>query len=310
MAPSAPAAKCGGHGFLIGSAVVIVVAGIACLVLWLTGVIPTSHKAAPAVVVPVPVATSVDCSLGPWSDWGDCTPDGTRSRTRVATVQPANGGQACGALIDTQPCTYIAPFDDIPFVTTTAGMVGGKLGPGLTWKQAVGAQGANGFTTSLWFSAPNVVTQQQLLNGWRTAAGADVGPFTWQLVIRDKKVQFGGSTVNYKEAATAGTLSPGRWNHVAMVFDGVNTITLYLNGVKSATSWTNTLYNDAHILLGVLGGGGQVFTGQMKNFAIFAGALSDAACNSLYIHATELTFLSDAKKVLLHYDTAQGFVYS
>lgn len=189
-------------------------------------------------------------------------------------------------------------------------MVGGKLGPGVTWKQAVGGQGAGGFTASLWFKTSDVTTQQQLLNGWRSAGGADVGPFTWQLVVRDQKVLFGGSAVNFKEAATAGILKPDAWTHVAMVFDGLNKVSLYKNGVLSATSWTNTLYNDADILLGVLGGGGQAFVGQMKGFAVFAGALTDAACNSLYLHPTKLSFVDDPKKVLLRYDTVRGFAYS
>jgi hypothetical protein len=97
---------------------------------------------------------------------------------------------------------------------------------------------------------------------------------------------------------------------VALVFDGVNNVSVYLNGVVSATSWTNTLYNDADILLGVLGGGGQAFAGQMKGFAIFAGALSAAACNSLYLHPTQVSFVTDPKKVLFRYDTVRGFAYS
>ena len=324
MAPHAAVPTRGGHGLAISLAVLFI-AAVVCLVLALAGIIPGFHRkvaaapaasvvaAAPAasvVVVPAAVATPVDCSLGPWSDWSDCSPAGTQSRTRVATVQPANGGQRMRGSLDTQACTYVPPLDSVPFSPTVAGMVGGKQGPGVTWKQAVGGQGSSGFTASLWFSTPDVTKQQQLLNGWRTAAGQDVGPFTWQLVVRDGKVQFGGSAVNFKEAATAGTLAPNSWNHVALVFDGVNNVSLYLNGVVSATSWTNTLYNDADILLGILGGGGQAFAGQMKGFAIFAGALSAAACNSLYLHPTQLSFLTDPKKVLLRYDTVRGFAYS
>jgi hypothetical protein len=213
MSPSAAVPKKGGHGLVIGLAVLFV-AVVFCLVLALVGVIPGFRReVAPApvasvVVVPTETATPVDCSLGPWSDWSDCSPAGTQSRTRVATVQLANGGQVCGALLDTQACTYVPPLHSVPFSPTVAGMVGGKQGPGMTWKQAVGGQGSGGFTASLWFSTPDVTKQQQLLNGWRTAAGRDVGPFTWQLVVPDRNVQFGGSTVNYKEAATAGTLEP------------------------------------------------------------------------------------------------------
>lgn len=49
-------------------------------------------------------ATPVDCVLSDWSAWSACSADGTMTRTRVPTVQPANGGKACGALLDTMPC--------------------------------------------------------------------------------------------------------------------------------------------------------------------------------------------------------------
>ena len=144
--PHAPAPNKGGHGLAIGL-VVLLLAALVCLALAVTGVIPALKRK--AVTVPPVVAASttplpVDCALGPWTDWSDCSAAGTQTRTRAATVQAANGGQACGALIDTQACTYIAPLDGVPFAPTAAGMVGGKLGPGLTWKQAVGGQGASG----------------------------------------------------------------------------------------------------------------------------------------------------------------------
>lgn len=50
---------------------------------------------------------AVNCQLGPWSEWSPCSAKcegGTRTRTRAVTVPAANGGAACGALSEVEPC--------------------------------------------------------------------------------------------------------------------------------------------------------------------------------------------------------------
>merc|ERR1719487_2046097 len=49
----------------------------------------------------------VDCKLGSWKPWSDCTQacgGGVRYRTRVREVDPKNGGFACDVMQETQQC--------------------------------------------------------------------------------------------------------------------------------------------------------------------------------------------------------------
>jgi hypothetical protein len=52
-------------------------------------------------------ALKVDCGLGPWSEWSQCSKScggGNQIRTRNITVQPRNGGGACASTQETRPC--------------------------------------------------------------------------------------------------------------------------------------------------------------------------------------------------------------
>jgi len=52
-------------------------------------------------------ACSVDCAVGAWQPWGDCSKScggGTQRRTRPIITQPSGGGHPCPATEDTQPC--------------------------------------------------------------------------------------------------------------------------------------------------------------------------------------------------------------
>jgi hypothetical protein len=56
-----------------------------------------------------PQACPVDCVVGDWSDWGACTANdngigATQTRTRAVSTAAANGGNACPALTESQPC--------------------------------------------------------------------------------------------------------------------------------------------------------------------------------------------------------------
>lgn len=49
----------------------------------------------------------VDCQMSAWSDWATCSAEcggGTTTRTRTITVQPANGGAACGGTSENRAC--------------------------------------------------------------------------------------------------------------------------------------------------------------------------------------------------------------
>merc|ERR1719424_341016 len=49
----------------------------------------------------------VECGLSHWSAWGKCSKEcggGVQSQTRNLEIKPKNGGKACDALMQTQPC--------------------------------------------------------------------------------------------------------------------------------------------------------------------------------------------------------------
>lgn len=53
------------------------------------------------------VRCPVDCQMSEWSGWSECTrrcDGGVRQRTRSVLHQPRNGGEACDAPAETQPC--------------------------------------------------------------------------------------------------------------------------------------------------------------------------------------------------------------
>lgn len=46
----------------------------------------------------------IDCVVSDWSDWSDCSVEGTKTRTRTIEVQPEYGGAGCPVLIETTTC--------------------------------------------------------------------------------------------------------------------------------------------------------------------------------------------------------------
>ena len=60
-----------------------------------------------------PPCAAVDCVVGRWRAWSECSKicgdGGTRWRSREVLVQPRDGGAACPALAEEQPCDAVAP---------------------------------------------------------------------------------------------------------------------------------------------------------------------------------------------------------
>jgi len=68
--------------------------GVAC---------PALHTSRKCKQIPCPI----DCGVSHWSTWNKCSKEcggGVQSQTRSLEVKPKNGGMACDALMQTQPC--------------------------------------------------------------------------------------------------------------------------------------------------------------------------------------------------------------
>jgi hypothetical protein len=50
------------------------------------------------------VKGQIDCSVSSWSDWSECSAEGTKTRTRTIEIQPENGGIGCPVLEETVDC--------------------------------------------------------------------------------------------------------------------------------------------------------------------------------------------------------------
>jgi hypothetical protein len=64
---------------------------------------PALHTQRKCKQIPCPV----QCGLSNWSPWGKCSKEcggGVQSQTRSLEVKPKNGGMACDALMQSQPC--------------------------------------------------------------------------------------------------------------------------------------------------------------------------------------------------------------
>ena len=72
----------------------------------------------------------VDCKVGDWKPWGECSTtcnNGTKTRARAVVEEPENGGVMCPDLEETETCntdhcegslfllSHIMCFDDIPY---------------------------------------------------------------------------------------------------------------------------------------------------------------------------------------------------
>jgi hypothetical protein len=64
---------------------------------------PALHTQRKCKQIPCPV----ECGLSHWSAWGKCSKEcggGIQSQTRSLEIKPKNGGKACDALMQSQPC--------------------------------------------------------------------------------------------------------------------------------------------------------------------------------------------------------------
>ena len=139
-----------------------------------------------------------------------------------------------------------------------------------------------GFTYDLW-ARPNSVANGTLISEWNNAT-ANSG---W----KDAQVAFVGSTINggvFNGASnpyvTGPNYSASKWYHIVLTYDGVNTTTLYVNGVNQGTATSvkaNPPTGSTYLSLGLpdsvsayIGAASGYFAGQIGAYKIYTKALS------------------------------------
>jgi hypothetical protein len=107
--------------------------------------------------------------------------------------------------------------------------------------------GSNNFTIECWvYPTVNISSEQSLISQWGTSSGNS----SWQLQIQSNQAKVGvesGSTVT---EMISGTVVLGMWNHIAGTRTG-NTFSLFLNGIRVATSTFSASVNDAAFSVGI-----------------------------------------------------------
>ena len=124
---------------------------------------------------------------------------------------------------------------------------------------------AGNFTVEAWYRPTNVTGSHSLF----TLGSETTGRYTWYLV---------GTTITsnlYGDTSTSytSTVPINTWTHIAVVRSS-STITVYINGVASATTnaQAGTIGNGV-LRIGADGSGATLFAGQISNFRIAASAV-------------------------------------
>ncbi|WP_242130575.1 LamG-like jellyroll fold domain-containing protein [Aestuariivivens marinum] len=149
-------------------------------------------------------------------------------------------------------------------------------GNALTVNQYKGVNGSNPRTVTAWVKTSS--TTRETITHWGAQGIGSRASF----------VMNGNGTIRFEVAGGgingATAVNDGQWHHVAHVFDGVDTVKMYVDGVEDA-SWTTGIINT-----GVAGEtdleigsqlGGNIFDGSMDDVRVYESALSAAAINAL-----------------------------
>lgn len=107
---------------------------------------------------------------------------------------------------------------------------------GVPWIEALNPAGA--FTVEAWVK-PNstVVDYYSLLSSINFSDTSRAGWQFYQTPTNQWEFRVGSEeSATYLATATGGTVTPGQWTHIAGVYDGTNTITLYVNGQAAASA--------------------------------------------------------------------------
>jgi len=149
--------------------------------------------------------------------------------------------------------------------------------------------GAGAFTVEAWIY-PNTLTNYGQIVGQNVASN-DYWMFTIQAngVIRQQNYY------NIQVSSDTGTIVTGKWQHVVLVRDGSNNLSIFVNGIRVAnttdsTNWVNTSVN----YIGAAVGDSGYFNGYISNVRCVKGtAVYDPTLTTLTVPTTPLTAIAN-----------------
>jgi len=157
-------------------------------------------------------ACPIDCVLSDWSEWSPvndaCGITYTQTRTRTVTTQPANGGAACGELMETQDVTN-DPCEQNCEPVLTAGGATGIIYNAIEcrWKGLNNTSGAN---TALYLGNANMgsggINRVQVgRNGLYTKPGSTPISFVYNPALNNLVATVGSRSVTYTNVSAKAT---------------------------------------------------------------------------------------------------------
>lgn len=152
--------------------------------------------------------------------------------------------------------------------------------------------GSSNFTIEFWFNADAFSATQGLIGNTVNAGG---GNSQWVVQLDTSGIlRFTGWTGVYLTSSTA--VTPGTWNHVAIVKDGANSLSMFLNGTRVAnnTSDSTNFSSTNAIVVGREASGSAQFNGYISNIRLVKGsAVYSASATSITVPTSALTAITN-----------------
>ena len=188
-----------------------------------------------------------------------------------------------------------------------ASLAAGKVGKTMTFDgvndyvQVPGSPSLNlvsgqGWTLEGWILVNNISNSPMIAHRG-TGNGGNPGPY-WDFYVRNDNARLhfitntGGSWGNYDSVHSATTVTPGVWQHVAIIVDNMGGATsayhFYINGIDAGVSysedWTTsgTVTTTEPLCIGSLWGQYQFFDGLIDELAIYNRALTPAEISAIH----------------------------
>ena len=161
------------------------------------------------------------------------------------------------------------------------------------------------FTVGMWINYDIDVS----ISGWKNLVRQQLGSANGPAILGLQSGGFVYTDLNGGETIDGIAITPGRWHHVAVVWNGLDTADLYLDGVKDAGTAKNLAgapgWNDSDVLeIGALINSSDTqiwqFPGQMDELVFYDYALTDTEIGTLmegYIPRNDLIVAPGAELV-------------